>query len=333
VNGALETEEEEHGAAARCQVLTAEAVRIRLAAPARSGYCVHEYFAAGEGGGDDEDHREDPPIRVLARQKTGRTVRLKDLVSHHHHGGVDNTGNVCVWDSEKTLAWALLREASEATAVDVVNEVGAGMAGLGGLALAAGGGVRSRVRLTDGHASCVFNNQVSLRLTAAFHTIRTGRPLGPAVECQQLLWSCSSLEDNDPNHFVPGADWTLASDCTHFEDRHGDLLWTLVAGTRPGGRIWLCQPRRGRSLERFLALAELVNERAATPLVRIHERLYRAIEQKHRAFLSSSASYNPDVHKPLVFVLEKLRDASEADRTLIQDCVNERTPRVRSGGR
>lgn len=306
-------EEDEHGSV-QCKVVSAQAIRVCLST--QSAYSAHEFTI------DASD------VRVLTRQRTERRVNLKDLVSHHHHDGVDNTGNICVWDSEKTLAWVLLQESSEST-VNAVTEVGIGMAGLGGLVLAVKGISKSLVRLTDGHNSCVWNNQVSLRITAVANQIKTGQPMIPVVECQQLLWTSSSVQGDD-QRFRPQADWTLASDCTHFEDQHGNLLWTLLECTKSGGLIWLCQPERGSSLGRFLALIEFVNQHASRPLVRIQERLYRGIEQKHRVFLRSSGSYNPNIHKPVVFVLEKRRDASEVDLRLIQECLDART--MKSGG-
>jgi hypothetical protein len=119
-----------------------------------------------------------------------RQVSLKKLVSHHQqryddnghsagndhdsnsndNRGIDNTGNICVWDCEKTLAWVLLQEqqqqfssginmeiassgtttttttttettttaaaATDTTAAGprIVTELGAGMVGLAGLA-------------------------------------------------------------------------------------------------------------------------------------------------------------------------------------------------------
>jgi hypothetical protein len=43
-----------------------------------------------------------------------RKVNLQDLVSHRYNqGGVDNTGNICVWDSEKTLTYVLYHHFEE----------------------------------------------------------------------------------------------------------------------------------------------------------------------------------------------------------------------------
>ena len=44
---------------------------------------------------------------IWTREPKEKRLTLDDLVSHRKNKGVDNTGNICVWDSEKTLAYLL----------------------------------------------------------------------------------------------------------------------------------------------------------------------------------------------------------------------------------
>ena len=80
-------------------------------------------------------------------------LSLSDLVSHRYNQGVDNTGNICVWDSEKTLSYLLYHHWEDfqiSNISSVINssndndidgqrfrilELGTGMAGLSGVAL------------------------------------------------------------------------------------------------------------------------------------------------------------------------------------------------------
>jgi hypothetical protein len=55
-----------------------------------------------------EGHLPSPCFRFIwTREPKEKRLTLDDLVSHRKNKGVDNTGNICVWDSEKTLAYLL----------------------------------------------------------------------------------------------------------------------------------------------------------------------------------------------------------------------------------
>ena len=47
------------------------------------------------------------PHFIWTREPRENRLSLDDLVSHRKNNGVDNTGNICVWDSERTLAYLL----------------------------------------------------------------------------------------------------------------------------------------------------------------------------------------------------------------------------------
>ncbi|KAL7579730.1 hypothetical protein ACA910_021872 [Epithemia clementina (nom. ined.)] len=255
-----------------------------------------------------------PFYHLFIRERmTRQHFSLRELASHtgttanssnsNKNTAVDNTGNVCIWDAEKTLTWALAQQllqnqevhdtdistkllplieqpdsssssssasASPCPSVGTVLELGIGMAGLAGLFLSQCGAAR-RVILTDGHDQCVQNNRINVRLTNActrslmqsnhattMSTSASAFQQNHTPECRVLLWA---LDDHVPDKDLwDCADLTLVSDCTHFEHYHGHLLWTLLQCTKlQTGRIWMCQPERGKSLKRFRNLIEAVN--------------------------------------------------------------------------
>jgi hypothetical protein len=367
---------------------------------AQSQYTIREYSTntntnstSGVGANDDDDDDDDdvatsPSAIVLARERVPtRQVSLQELVSHHHqrydnidNRGIDNTGNICVWDCEKTLAWVLLQEQKQRITTTttttagprIVTELGAGMVGLAGLCLIAAAvanhdnsknnGIQE-LYLTDGHVDSVQNNRVHVRLGQA----AGGQLLLPQssqsaarsssacrVHCSVLKWSIESGKreidstTNNTNQYAavvapPPADWTLISDCTHFEEYHAELFWTLITCTvsTGGGTIWMCQPDRGKSLDRFLDLVRAVNggennndsmdgttttttTTSTPPLVLVQEQHFETLRAKHEELLQRDKTYDPNIHRPRVFCLRKLRAETEQDRLIAIRHIQER---------
>lgn len=144
-------------------------------------------------------------MTIWTRQPTVKRLSLDELVSHRKNKGVDNTGNICVWDSERTLAYLLYNDFDAfftLTETGVIEgntyrilphgddpnnteirimSLGSGMAGIAGVAL--GYRVETllrqqrndakfenkrksvRVTLTDGNIECVLNNKINQYLT------------------------------------------------------------------------------------------------------------------------------------------------------------------------
>jgi hypothetical protein len=390
---------------------------------AHSQYTIREYrtntnasstsstsgASANDGNGNTATS---PPAIVLARERVPtRQVSLQELVSHHHqrydnsndnldsnaidNRGIDNTGNICVWDCEKTLAWVLLQEqeqqrssginiasfttttaATTAASPRIVTELGAGMVGLAGLCLVAAeanhdnsnnNGIQE-LYLTDGHIDSVTNNRVHVRLGQAaggqFLLPQSSQSAARSstaccVHCSVLKWSIESdkresdsntntktnqraavaVDTTSPSPPLPPADWTLISDCTHFEEYHAELFWTLITCTvsTGGGTIWMCQPDRGKSLDRFLDLVRAVNGGENTndssdgtpttstpPLVLVQEQHYETLRAKHEELLQRDKTYDPNIHRPRVFCLRKLRAETERDRLIAIRHIQER---------
>ncbi|KAL7448166.1 hypothetical protein ACHAWC_000409, partial [Mediolabrus comicus] len=151
--------------------------------------------------------------------------RVDALLSHRINNGVDNTGNVRVWDAEATLAGFLLSallteefievdttgtEAEDLTKLEDLRsriksalltndegcrlekcnilELGAGQAGLAGLALAEATSSVSAMKpielfLTDGHPKCVENNRYCAGLIRGRDDVN--------IHTKLLLWDSS----------------------------------------------------------------------------------------------------------------------------------------------
>ena len=257
---------------------------------------------------------------LFIRQRLPSAKRsLAELASHQFHNGVDNTGNVCIWDAEQTLAWALLQSCQQGKmdeTVKSITELGVGMAGLAALACAAVSDHLEVVTLTDGHMDCVRNNQLHARMLNLPMAGSEGS--AARIDARQLLWT---IDETDASETLPRpalADWTLVADCTHFQEYHAALFWTLIQCTHVGGTIWMCQPNRGQSWRRFCDLVECVNASISDhePLVSPpNEQCFSELEVMHERFLRQPDSlYDPNIHQPRVFCLTKLRDATEQDR-------------------
>lgn len=242
-------------------------------------------------------------IKLLVRERKPKSkVALRELMSHDLHQGVDNTGQTCVWDSESTLTFCLLSKSSslckllpdlcQLSSSHKVIELGVGMAGLAGLALAQLAPVQ--VLLTDGHPMAVDNNKVNIQMNR--------RKLLGKVHCEQLLWSTDIQQH--PGEF----DFLLCSDCTHFQEHHASLMVTLGHVLKIQGTAILCQPPRGKSLERFMTLCDSIEGLWETIVVS-DGNLERLHEESRKNPL-----YDPNIHCPRIIILKKLRQISVGDR-------------------
>ena len=289
------------------------------------------------------------------RQTKKQRVDLRGLLSHRLHG-VDNTGQSCVWDSESTLTYSLFAGEDDIDTQEIilplfleridnllllaapfdelktlqlrrkqhrvrVVELGAGMAGLAGLALAAFGldnmgacGSNSRwdigVTLTDGHPDAVLSNRICAELTSR----RYGESAQNHISCQRLLWNdgaqgvadCQTLTNNgqDKYHLC------LASDCVHFQEFHAALVATIGRLLDIGGVCLFCQPRRADSLDNFMRVIDAVNDVGSTDEnvfdMQLFERYNQKLWDMHQKELAKNDGiYDPDIHFPLLLVLRK----------------------------
>ena len=234
-----------------------------------------------------------------------------------------------------------------------VIELGSGMAALPSLMLAASALANTNeeakdeipfmdIFITDGHPQSIANNSICSRLTFdLYNGITTKLDTTPTImtndilyndKCslrtRQLLWKsdeegkmeCQALlqqgsMDGNEDYF----DVALVSDCTHFTDFHAALVSTIGRLLRIGGVCFLCQPKRGKSLDLFIKLIHSVNKSSGVHHLfdlDLNHDVSTIITEQHDTMLSNGTDiheYDPNIHRPLLLTLKKLRPFQDAD--------------------
>ena len=303
-------------------------------------------------------------IQFYTREVKKQSPKLKrDALLSHRNYGVDNTGNVRVWDAESTLAgflldvlmndgactvvehavdtslesradqvlhlsslWntlrsKLLRDTNKENTVCNILELGAGQAGLAGLALVTASSENGHdekmmkklhITLSDGHPNCIKNNAICVQM------MKKDNVNNPSIiDTKLLLWDSSQKGNESCRQLQETIDICLASDCVHFQEYHDGLFMTIGRTVSVNGVALLCQPRRGKSLENFMSLVNFVNSENEKPLFEmiLLEDFHAKVSQQHNCLLNKKgttvSSYNPDWHRPLLLYLKKIRRYNE----------------------
>lgn len=253
------------------------------------------------------------PQPVLTRERPrGMGVDSAGLLSNLLHDGVDNTGNVRVWDAEQLLLLHLTQLIGRRELVLDglrVLELGGGMTGLCGLGLARYNPSIATVVVTDGHPLCVRNQTVCIEMNKSLD-LRASQSdsscLPMATTKSRLLrWSAGDKYGDLANILLSedGApfDLVVAADCLFFRDFHEDLLWILRSALAATGVIYLLQPRRGDSMEMFLKMA--------APFFAVEIKVDFSPEITQRAAAASqdpASGFTSDVHLPILLTLRHL---------------------------
>lgn len=237
-------------------------------------------------------------------------VGAKGLLSNIIHDGIDNTGNVRVWEAEQILLIylsSIVQNGELELTSKSVLELGGGMTGLCGLGLARlcrqQGIGNVRVTITDGHPDSVRNQNVCLSMNATVD-LRAGLPPAP-VTASLLRWSIEDkhgdLERLRAENGHERFNFILAADCLFFQDFHDDLLWLLDnALAEMNGVVYLLQPRRGDTMAKFLEKASQVFE------ADVQENYCDEItEQLNRASAEPNSGFCANVHTPVLVKLKR----------------------------
>ena len=187
-------------------------------------YAIPQRFLPASGNDVQEEPSSLSPHHsplLYFRLRRADSVSLRELAPDQ---AVDNTGNICVWNSEEVLAHVALgalfgrdgtippiAAASSSPALLLppsstplrVLELGAGMSGLCGVAVAYSQPLSARigeVLLTDGNAACVEGMKYQLAWNQQLHETLSGLSLSartspsvagasaPRISVQQLTW-------------------------------------------------------------------------------------------------------------------------------------------------
>lgn len=272
-------------------------------------------------------YKLDEACSLFTREPLETKLSIQDLVSHRTTG-VDNTGNICVWDSERTLSFLLYHHLDDFRTSRIqtarrVLELGTGMAGLAAIALAlrlvqdSKSPIKIAVTLTDGHAEGVKNNDVNQVLTKAYCSNNSDHPYHSlSIETRCLLWT-TELESN-----LLEQDLVLVSDCVHFQNFHAALATTTLRSLCVGGVALFCQPLRGDSLDNFVNLLTCARE----DLVSIEWIQHAAIEKAHENALSQHKDvYDENLHYPKLLAVTKLKGVTKEDCQKFEDHQNNRS--------
>lgn len=199
--------------------------------------------------------------------------------------GFNNTGNVCVWPSEEVLAYYVMKNATDFDG-KTVCELGAGMAGLAGFAVAMCSDAQE-VLLTDGNEDSVAN----LNACAHVNSGLTGRT---KLDVASLVWDRSDSYDTLSGHF----DMIICADCLFFTDVHIDLAHVLTTLLKPDGVAIIVGPSRSGTLEQFST--QFKDELCISQTYSIDP----VVENCHLEALNrANSNYDEDLHRPILLKL------------------------------
>lgn len=263
----------------------------------------------------------------------------KKLVHHSIEMAKRNTdeddfysNNVPFIGLEDILSLASCKTIAEPQGKLRVLELGAGMAGLPALSLLSLESFRYKekldnipkieVCLSDGHPLCVENNKICAKLTHNLGRACCEKHLWKSddeglKECESLLTSIDHIYDTPEGSKGRNFDLIVVSDCTHFIEFHTDLAATIGRLLRIQGKCIMCQPHRGKSLMKFIRIAESINygkKSCSGPLFKIelHDIFNEKIYDMHKQYVVQLENiYEPNIHRPLLLTLTKLRHFEE----------------------
>lgn len=195
--------------------------------------------------------------------------------------GFNNTGNVCVWPSEESLAYYILKNLSFFENKTIL-ELGSGMSALAGLMVAKYCNPK-KVLLTDGNEIAVDNIRKSLSKNN-FNT---------DVTCCVLKWGKTKIFGT--------YDFILSADCLFFDEARKDLIDTIYEFLSEKGVALVMAPRRGGTLEIFSTAAEIKGFRCEKMIF-----YDQAIWERHLESLNH-VEYDEDIHYPILLKLSKSR--------------------------
>lgn len=198
--------------------------------------------------------------------------------------GFNNTGNICIWPSEETLAYYSLSNPN-IFAGRTVLELGGGMSCLAGLMIATHLNPVC-VHLTDGNATAVDN---------VYRSIKNNIPKNNClISCSVLKWNRNeNIKDIIPYDIV------ICADCLFFDEYRIDLIETIWNRLTDNGIALAMAPNRGNTLQEFLIEAKFKG-------FYVKKMYYynKRVWDRHVSLLDNP-DYNEDIHYPILLQLTK----------------------------
>lgn len=238
------------------------------------------------------------PEAIATDEPTNNIYRYTATVNHNRHWveinhltraftahdlmGFNNTGNVCVWPSEESLAFYALNNLNLFRQSRVL-ELGSGMSALGGLMVAKYANPKL-VHLTDGNHTAVSNIAKSLQ---------RNNFSGCEVSCSVLQWGKSPVFQK--------FDVILSADCLFFDEARNDLVDTIYDFLTGNGLALVMAPKRGGTLEIFARSAQLKGFRCEKSVF-----YNEAVWDKHLESMDRNVDYDEDLHYPILLKLTKI---------------------------
>lgn len=207
-----------------------------------------------------------------------RKLTPEDLI------GFNNTGNICVWPSEESLAYYALSNL-ELFRHQKVLELGGGMTCLAGLFIALYGQA-DFVNLTDGNEVSIQNVDKILKQNFPNES--------PKVNCSVLKWeNVDKIEDT--NRY----DCILSADCLFFESARSFFVQALWQCMKSSGFGLIMAPKRGETLNKFIEEARQIGFDC-----NVKKRYNSLVWQKHLTLMETNL-YEEDIHYPVLIEVRK----------------------------
>lgn len=193
--------------------------------------------------------------------------------------GFNNTGNICIWPSEETLAYYIGANL-DMFKNKTVLELGGGMSCLAGFICAKYGNPKF-VMLTDGNKMSIENVSIS------YYCNEFTCP----VLCKVLKWGCI---DADTKY-----DIILCADCLFFDDARNDLIESLWNLLDDNGLGLIMAPKRGDTLINFIQQS-LIKGFKCREIINYDD----VVWEKHM-ILMNNLEYDENIHYPILIELTK----------------------------
>ena len=173
-----------------------------------------------------------------------------------------------------------------------VIEVGGGKSCLAGMCVAINCKVSS-ILLSDGNKKCVENVEDII-----CRNWPPDRSCSNKVSAAVIRWDNKATYAEHSEKF----DILLAADCLFFKDVQLELIDAILYMLKPDGKALLFAPHRGDTLSKFIALCQGKFSNISLSETEAYSDI---IEHCHKVASLHNKLYNPNLHKPVLLLVQK----------------------------